>query len=133
MTAALVACGAPAERPAAVPGTAASGTAAVADCGTFTLDQGEEMPDAAARCLVDAAAAHRPARLHVTSPTVEGDPIPTTYVARADGRVDLITDTRLDKFGARGITLSTCAAPTLADRGIEVGDCSDPTPVRDGG
>jgi hypothetical protein len=46
---ALVACGAHEPAPVAGP------SAAVGDCGTFTLDQGEELPDAAARCLVGAA------------------------------------------------------------------------------
>jgi hypothetical protein len=55
---------------------------------------------AAIRCFVEAVHARHPAQLKETRPTVEGDPIPITYIAGADGRVEVITDSRPDTFGS---------------------------------
>jgi hypothetical protein len=65
------------------PSQAAAASAAVADCGTFQLSQGEGLPESAVRCFVEAVQARRPARLMETRPTVEGDPIPVAYIADA--------------------------------------------------
>jgi hypothetical protein len=101
---------------------------ATTDCGTFTLSQGEEFPAAAAQCLISAAKQGLPARLVVTRPTVEGDPIPETYTAR-DGRVEVVTDTRQDGFGAKRITYQTCTGPQLMKGGIIFASCTEPSPV----
>lgn len=112
---ALVACGGPDPSPQASGAT---------DCGTFTLSQGEQFPEAAARCLIDAASAGRPARLQVTRPTVEGDPIPITYTSGEDGRVEVVTDSRQDKWGQQVITRETCTGPTAAPE-LTFAQCSD--------
>ncbi|HEY3261152.1 MAG TPA: hypothetical protein VGJ95_12945 [Pseudonocardiaceae bacterium] len=84
-------------------------SAAVTDCGTFNLSQGEGLPDSAIRCFVEAVQARHPAQLKETRLTVEGDPIPVTYTADAAGRVEVITDTRQDRLGERTIDHQTCA------------------------
>jgi hypothetical protein len=99
------------------------------DCGTFTLGQADTLPDSAARCFIDAASAGHPARLKVTSPTVEGDPIPVTYTAGADGRTEVITDTRQDGFGPRQITRQTCQGPSPAAKSLLFTKCTAPAPI----
>ncbi|AEV86602.1 hypothetical protein ACWT_5585 [Actinoplanes sp. SE50] len=116
----LTACGdAEVAAPAADPGAAAG----VTDCGTFTLGQGESLPASAARCLIEAVHAGRPARLAVTRPTVEGDPIPVTYTAGADGRVEVVTDARRDRFGGRTVTRDFCTGPSATPE-LEFARCS---------
>jgi hypothetical protein len=105
-------------------------SSAVVDCGTFNLSQGEGLPDSAFRCFIEAVQARRPARLKETRPTIEGDPIPVTYVATADGRVQVTTDTRQDHFGNQGITRKTCTGPTAAEGWLRFAQCSEPAPVR---
>ncbi|MCO8269847.1 DUF4362 domain-containing protein [Actinoplanes sp. TRM 88003] len=99
------------------------------DCGTFVLGQGEKLPDTAARCFVDAAQAGHRARLAVTRPTVEGDPIPVTYTSGTDGRTEVITDSRQDGFGPKEITRQTCQGPAVADYSITFTRCTQPAPV----
>jgi hypothetical protein len=79
----LAACGAP-DRTSAQAGPT---SAAVTDCGTFSLGQGEGLPESALTCFIDGFHAARPTRLTVTAPTTEGDPISTSYAAGADGRI----------------------------------------------
>jgi hypothetical protein len=105
--------------------------APITDCGTFTLSQGERLPESAARCFVDAVQEQRPARLRVTRPTVEGDPIPVTYSTGTDGRTEVLTDSRRDKFGAQVVTRGTCLRPTVDEYGVDFAECSEPTPVAD--
>jgi hypothetical protein len=95
-----------------------------ADCGAFDLGLADHLPATAARCLIDAAKAGRPARLKVTRSTDEGDPIPVTYTARADGSVEVLTDTRQDAFGDQKITSETCTGPSAADYGIDFAACT---------
>ncbi|MFI5891033.1 DUF4362 domain-containing protein [Actinoplanes sp. NPDC051513] len=115
---ALFACGNPAPAaPAPTPG----GTT---DCGAFDLGMGMGLPDDAARCLVEAARAGRPARLVVTRSTTEGDPIPVTYTTRADGKVDVVTDSREDAFGQQEITSETCTGPAVGQYGIDFTTCT---------
>ncbi|WP_433290732.1 DUF4362 domain-containing protein [Actinoplanes sp. CA-030573] len=104
-------------------GAVSAGAPADTDCGTFTLDQGQEFPRDAARCLVGAANDNRGAYLRVTRPSTEGDPIPMTYRAMADGRVEVVTDTRQDQFGPQRITRELCSAPAVTDAGIEFAGC----------
>jgi hypothetical protein len=104
----------------------------VTDCGTFKLSQGERLPESAVRCLVEAVQARRPARLMQTRPTVEGDPIPVTYVADTDGRVEVITDSRQDAFGSRIVVRQTCTGPARGGPGqLDFAECSAPAPVPD--
>ncbi len=98
-------------------------------CGTFTLGQGEDFPQDAARCFVDAATAGRPVTLSVTRPTMEGDPIPVTYTAGDDGRVTVVTDSRQDGFGARNVTTATCQGPVITADGLDFTRCTEPRPV----
>ena len=122
---ALAACdGSTAPPPSAAAGS--SSAAAVTDCGTFELGQGDGMPEAATRCLVEAVRDGSPARLQVTRPTTEGDPIPVTYTAGADGRVEVLTDSRQDKFGPQTITRQFCTGPTAPQ--LTFAQCAEPTP-----
>ena len=104
-------------------------SSAVADCGTFNLSQGEGLPDSAIRCFIEAVQARRPARLKETRPSVEGHPNLETYVAGADGRVQVTTDSRQDPFGTQGITRKTCTGPTAAEGWLRFAQCSEPAPV----
>jgi hypothetical protein len=126
----LAACGGEPDPPprATVAGATPSATVVLADCGTYELSQGDEVPESAARCLVEAVGAGRPARLKVTRPTTEGDPIPVTYTAGADGRVEVITDSRQDNFGAKVVTRHTCTGPVATPR-LDFTHCAEPTPV----
>ena len=132
---ALTACSgtdaAPASSP---PGTAPSSVPAgaglldVTDCGVFTLRQGEDLPDHAGRCLVDAVRTGNPARLRVTRPSTEGTMIPMAYAAGADGRVRVVTDTRHDNWGERAVTTQICTGPRWADGRLTFARCTEPAP-----
>jgi hypothetical protein len=104
-------------------GTAPSGPAVV-DCGSFFLDQGEAVPDDAARCLIAAATNRTPARLLETKPTVEGDPIPITYVTETDGTVRVTTDATQDQFGPGGIAEKICTGPRFANGVFSFARCT---------
>jgi hypothetical protein len=108
--AALTGCGsqAPAGPPRPVAELASPTATAVTDCGTFTLGQGDRLPDTAVDCLREAVRDRRRARLEMTAPTTEGDPIRSTYLSDASGRVEVVTDTRQDRFGPRTIQRQTC-------------------------
>ncbi|HET6531411.1 MAG TPA: DUF4362 domain-containing protein [Actinoplanes sp.] len=88
-------------------GPAPSASAAV-DCGTFVLKQGERLRTTALECLIDAVEAGRPARLAVTYPTIEGDPIHETYESGANGQVRVTRDTRQDAFGSQEVITQLC-------------------------
>ncbi|MFC7550355.1 hypothetical protein [Plantactinospora sp. GCM10030261] len=92
-------------------GPATTTEAVVADCGTFALDQGERLPAGAVSCFVDAAGTGRPARLTVSTPTAEGDPITESYAADAAGRITVVIDTRRDRYGSPGVSRRTCTGP----------------------
>jgi hypothetical protein len=127
---ALAACAGPV--PQAAPRLAGQTPAAVAaaDCGTFELSQAEHAPATAIDCFVDAVRAGRPAELRITRPTVEGDPIPTTYVAGADRRIEVTTDTTRDNFGPRLVHRQVCVDPVVVRGGLTFAQCSSPVPVR---
>lgn len=137
---ALTACDTPAasvRRPTAVPtATPASTAKARVDCGTYVLSQGEDVPEAAYRCFIEAVESGRPARLKETKLTVEGDPIPVSYVGDAKGRVERTTDSRKDSFGTPGVLRHTCTGPTLAkppameNPWMEFANCSNARLVR---
>ncbi|MDY7087318.1 MAG: DUF4362 domain-containing protein [Actinomycetota bacterium] len=95
----------------------------VTDCGTFTLAQGEQLPDQAARCFADEAGAGHRALLKVTRPTVEGAPIHVTYTSGDDGRTEVVTDSRADNFGPKEVTTEDCQGPEPGPYGIEFTSC----------
>src|SRR5829696_8290113 len=78
--------------------------AAGRDCGSYLRSgpDGPGIPAAGLRCFTDALGARQPALLRFTSPSTEGDPIPVTFVARPDGRAEVLTDLRRDRFSAAG-------------------------------
>lgn len=97
------------------------------DCGTLVLRQGQEVPADAARCVIEAVEARQPARLIVTSPTDEGDPITTSYTVAVDGRVEVTTDSRADRYGAGNVERRTCTEPTVQKGGwLSFATCSPP-------
>ncbi|MEV4344690.1 DUF4362 domain-containing protein [Actinoplanes sp. NPDC049596] len=98
-------------------------SATVADCGTFTLDQGEQLAQDAGLCLLGAARKGQIARLQVSSPTVEGDPIITVFATRPDGSVEVVEDTRQDAYGPQEITHEICTGPALGPDGLQFGQC----------
>ncbi|MBM0226848.1 DUF4362 domain-containing protein [Micromonospora sp. ATA51] len=100
------------------------------DCGAVSLGQGDTPPPASLRCFLDAVHDHTPARLLITAPTVEGDPITTSYLAGADGRVEVITDARADHYGSGRVERQTCTGPT-DDQGhwLSFATCSTPEPL----
>ena len=71
-----------------------------------------------------------PARLKVTVRSMEGHPIPLTYTGGVDGRVEVITDSRQDVFGARIVTRQTCTGPTVGELHPGFAKCSEPTPIQ---
>jgi hypothetical protein len=125
----LAGCGAQqAPDPAAAPAAPSPSADADVDCGTFDLGQGEELPDHAGRCLVEAVQTKRAARLQVSEPTVEGDPIVSTYTAYRGGGVELVLDSRQDGFGPKAVTTQTCTAVSFSAGRVEPSGCSDPRP-----
>lgn len=96
------------------------------DCGTLVLQQGQEVPREAVQCFVEAVTARRPARLVVTLPTVEGDPVTTTYAVAIDGRVEVTTDARADRFGSGRVERQTCTGPAVQDGLPSFATCSSP-------
>ncbi|GAB4047578.1 hypothetical protein GCM10028775_07920 [Catellatospora paridis] len=101
-----------------------------ADCGTHDLGHRSELPAASLSCLLDAVSGRRPAVLRVTRLTIEGDPIRFTYTVQQDGQVEVLTDTREDAFGHRGIMRELCTGPTAGPPALAFAQCSTPTPVR---
>ncbi|MEV6630715.1 DUF4362 domain-containing protein [Actinoplanes sp. NPDC051470] len=101
-------------------------TSLVVSCGTFDLKLTDPLPATAARCLTESVAEGRPARLQISSNTDEGDPIITTYSSGPDGRVEVVTDTRQDKFGPRRVTVETCTGITAKERSFDVTGCTEP-------
>jgi hypothetical protein len=81
---ALVACGGPEASPQIMADRAGRGSAALTDCGMVALSPGDNVPHSAVRCLVEAVHARHPAPFRSTRPSVEGGPIPVTYIAADD-------------------------------------------------
>ncbi|GIF43522.1 hypothetical protein Axi01nite_78330 [Actinoplanes xinjiangensis] len=91
------------------------------------MSQGEELPESATRCLVEAVKTGYPAHLKATRLTTEGDPTPVTYAGGVDGRVEVVTDSRQDGFGTPGITRQICTGPVALPE-LDFDQCSEPTP-----
>ncbi|MGR6321414.1 DUF4362 domain-containing protein [Micromonospora soli] len=100
-----------------------------ADCGTWTLPQGGRLPAGATECLSGALRDRQPARMRVTAPTTEGDPITTDYLVRVDGRVEVTVDSRRDRFGARRIERLVCTGSVKYAPVPTFPTCSTPAPV----
>jgi hypothetical protein len=92
--------------------------AGTVDCGTATVGQLEAPPAAMVDCFVVAAGRGQPARLVITRPTTEGDPTTAVYVVRADGRVEVVTDARLDAYGTGELTRDVCTGATVGEDGF---------------
>jgi len=133
---ALSACTLPArpiDKPIAAPSPAAgsppapapSGTPAsgVVDCGVHALPQGKGLPETAMRCVIDAAAGGRQARLQESRLTIEGDPIFTSYLVRTDGVVEVTRDTTKDRYGTPGISTETCTGPVARNGMLTFTSC----------
>jgi len=96
----------------------------VQDCGTYEASY-ERPEDEGYRCAAAAFAAGRPARLEVTRPTDEGDPVVLTY--ETDGLVVRVTeDHRRDRLSDGGIGRKVCREWTIdpAAGDVEPQDCS---------
>ena len=85
----------------------------VADCGSTQVRQGKELaPSAASRsCFERARARGDEARLSLTYPTTEGDPIHDHFLLAGDGRVRLYEDATEDAFGSDEWMLVECFEP----------------------
>ena len=82
----------------------------VEDCGSYESLNEAPKPEEAEknRCLLDAVAAARPAKLVVTLATVEGDPITHYFTVTDSGEVEVLVDATKDKFGSGEWHASTC-------------------------
>jgi hypothetical protein len=83
----------------------------VIDCGTFATGQSERWPSKGMTCLIDAVGDGRKAKLEVTVPTVEGDPVLNTFISLGTGEVVFMTDFTK----AHGVSVQTwlCTAPKV--------------------
>lgn len=105
---------------------AAGGDGVEVDCGTATLAQGETPPAAMLTCFLDAVAAGRTVHLSIVRPTVEGDPIPTSYRGYGTDSIQVTVDTRQDRFGSGGLQYQLCSGPTVAEDGfLAFAECTD--------
>ncbi|GAB1689764.1 hypothetical protein [Krasilnikovia sp. M28-CT-15] len=111
----------------AAPAATHSRAVAPVDCGTFVLRQvdepGSRLPAAAPQCLAEAVRTRQPARLKLTRPTDEGDPIHETYESDATGRVRVTLDTRDDNFGPRAVTTKICTGMAIDREWFEFHKC----------
>lgn len=83
-------------------------------CGKVRLRQGETMQQQAAReiaCLRRALENGAGSELHVTRPTVEGDPIHEHYRLTPQGRLEVYTDSTADRFSDRTWSYAECHSP----------------------
>ena len=80
------------------------------DCGAYELVRPVGQPShlTQQRCLVHAFRTGAAAELRVQQPTVEGDPIALHYRVVATGVVDVVVDSRLDRFGSGRIQTYRC-------------------------
>ena len=105
---------------AALAGCATAGPGAPppppASCGEYTLDQGESIPQDAVDCMSDPGDG---ATLKVTAPTVEGDPIVTTYTAYRNGTIQVTIDATKDRYGG-GTSIQHCAEAVSV---LDLGEC----------
>lgn len=79
-------------------------------------------------CLLDAAAAGRPAELVITYYTVEGDPITSYYRVVGPRQIEILVDSTRDSFGAQKWTHELCAE-IVQDSGFLYGERCRKIPV----
>ena len=89
----------------------------------------ETEAEAAYRCFIEAVGSLRPAHLKETRLTGEGDPIPVTYIADAQGRVEVTTDSRSDKFGTRAVRRQMCSGPVARAGHLRFANCAKTQPA----
>jgi hypothetical protein len=82
---------------------------ALFDCGSFTLSQGEDLPDSAVTCFLAAHAANRAARLERTAPTVEGRPVREEYVTDDTALIAVTVDMSQDPYSGNRIERKVCS------------------------
>lgn len=87
-------------------------------CEPVVLGQGEEVPQEANDCLMDAGADG--AELAITRPTVEADPVTEYYRVLPGGGWEYYTDMTQDAYGG-GWWLNTCPDATALD---DLGECT---------
>lgn len=106
------------------------------DCGAVELgqcsgqDETVEAPEAIS-CLLEAFAACEPVRADITRPTIEGDPILSTFFVLPEGEgcgLVVFIDSREDAFGSQEIDRYACTELTEATAcpWYEYGGCGDP-------
>ena len=83
-------------------------TSAATFCGEEVAGHDGPLNVAARECFWAAYQQRRPAEFRTTRPTIEGDPVTWVYRIREDGVVELIVDSRQDKFSNRGIAFLEC-------------------------
>ena len=84
----------------------------------------ETEAEAAYRCFIEAVGSRRPAHVKETRLTAEGDPIPVTYIADAQGRVEVSADSRSDTFGTRVVTRQMCSGPVVREGHLTFANCA---------
>jgi hypothetical protein len=100
------------------------GSPVVTDCGASVLEQGEQLGDQAADCFLNALTANKPARLEVSFPTTEGDPITQTYQHLEAGRVQVVTDATQDRLGSGKIETQVCTGPSRSSFAFTFEHCA---------
>ncbi len=130
LTVATVSAGVAATNNGGTDASSPVGAGATANCGDHVLGLMDRIPEAAITCFLDAVEAHRPARLAVTSPTTEGDPIPTLYVVgeRRHGGGDHRLPPGQEFGGGQGLVLERCTGPEVTNGRIMFRQCSSPVP-----
>lgn len=96
-----------------------------AGCGSYVLDHVTQVPQPALDCLAEALRDRRPLSLRVTRPTIEGDPVPTTYTPLPDGRIEIVSDTSKDRYGSGDRHVLLCAAGPVT-RELRFEPCVEP-------
>lgn len=90
--------------------TPVSATSAI-NCGHFKVINGPHPGGVSAAgwtCFANAIRARKVGILHLALTSVEGNPVFTTFTSRADGRVDVVTDSSQDPFSSGGKHTQTC-------------------------
>lgn len=77
-------------------------------CGRRDVVLGRERQPSTPRCFASAVESRAAASFTLVIPTVEGDPVPRTYVARNNGDLLAATDSTRDKNSSGGWTLEQC-------------------------
>ena len=110
-------------------GTSTAPVASGTSCGDVTLAQGATagVPESALTCFTTALADERRVTLTVTEPTVEGDPVTTTYTALLGNHVQVDVDSSKDAFAGMNPTVSrqVCTGASVAHGRLLLAGCQD--------